>query len=84
MAQNVRIIKDEENPETPAVLASSIIKISKALGDLQKEGLTDKAIVTLICGMDGMSKVSRLDVYLVIENLPKLASYYIRKPAKKD
>lgn len=83
MSKNIRVIKDAENPETPAVLAASIIKISKAFGELQKEGLTPKAIVTLLMGMDGMSKVSKPDIYLVLENLPKLASYYVRKPAEK-
>ena len=46
MARNVRVIKNEENPETPNEVPTSA-------------------------------------VYLVLQNLPRLASYYVRKPIKK-
>lgn len=78
-AQNVKVIKNEEKPETPEVLAASIIAISKAFETLTSQGLTQRGIVTLLKGMTGMGDVSTSSIYLVLENLPKLASYYVKK-----
>ena len=77
-AQNVRVIKNEEKPETPEVLAEAIIRISKGFDALVGGGLTRKAIVVLIQGMPGVS-VSKTDIEVVLDNLPKLASYYVKK-----
>lgn len=79
MARNVKVIKNEENPETPEVLAASIVSISKAFEKLTSQGLTQNAIVVLLKGMRGMNEVSVPSIRLVLENLPKLASYYVRK-----
>jgi hypothetical protein len=81
-ARNIKIIKDEEKPETPELLASSIVAIGNAFKQLKKHGLTDKAIVTLLSAMDGMSRVPKSDIYLVLENLPKLSGYYVKPPKK--
>jgi hypothetical protein len=78
-ASNVRVIKNEDEPETPEILASSILKISEGFMTLKKVGLTDRAIATLLKGMTGMNDVPVSAIYLVLANLPKLSSYYIRK-----
>lgn len=83
MARNIKVIKNEENPETPEVLADAIIRISNGFKQLTTQGLTDRAIVTLLKGMTGMGEVSVPSIYLVLENIPKLASYYVKKPTKK-
>ena len=77
-AQNVRVIKNEEKPETPQVLAESIVKISKGFTALVDQGLTRDAIVVLIQGMPGVY-LSKNDIRVVLDNLPKLASYYVKK-----
>lgn len=82
MARNIKVQKNEENPETPEVLAESIIKISKGFEKLTNQGLTTKAIVTLLKAMTGMGEVSVPSIYLVLENLPKLSSYYVKKEVK--
>lgn len=77
---NIRVIKDEENPETPEVLAASLIKIGDAMERLQqKGGLDDDAIAALVVNMKGMSGVSKSTVRLVMNGLARLKSYYIRK-----
>lgn len=79
---NIRVIKNEENPETPEILASSLIKIGEAMQKLtsQKDGLNNNAIATLVSGMTGMQgKISKTDVLLVLDGLSRLKSYYIRK-----
>jgi len=78
---NIKVIKNEEKPETPEILAESLIKISDAMEKLQqKGGLDDDAISVLIVNMKGMAgKISKSEVRLVINGLARLKSYYIRK-----
>jgi hypothetical protein len=79
-AQNVRVIKNEEKPETPEILAEAIISIGKGFEALSQTKLTNRAIVTLLMDMpDLRAKVSRSDIELVLNNLPKLNSYWIKK-----
>lgn len=78
-AQNIKVIKNEDKPETPELLAASILSISKAFDDLKKTGITNRGIEQLLKGMPGMNEVSVVDIRLVLENLPKLAGYYVRK-----
>ncbi len=77
-AQNVRVIKDADSPETPEVLADSIIRISKGFQQLISSGLTKNALIVLIQGMPGVH-LSKSDIQTVLDNLPKLASYYVKK-----
>lgn len=78
---NIKVIKDSENPETPEILAASLIKISDAMEKLQQRGgLDDDAIAALIVNMRGMAgKIGKQDVRLVMDGLARLKSYYIRK-----
>jgi hypothetical protein len=77
---NIRVIKDEVNPETPEVLAASIIKIAAAMDKLATTGgLTDDAIAALIVNMRGNSHLNKTEVITVLEGLNRLKSYYIRK-----
>lgn len=79
-ARNIKIIKNEEKPETPELLASSLIQISNAMAKLAGQGnLTNTAIALLLKGMPNCSQLAREDILLVLENMPKLKSYYIRK-----
>lgn len=79
-AQNVKVIKDTEKPETPEILAASIIRISEAMQKLATQGnLTENAIAVLIKNMPNCSHLSKEDILLVLANIPKLKSYYIRK-----
>lgn len=79
-AQNIKVIKDEVKPESPEILAEAIISIGKGFEALMRTKLTQRAIVTLLLDMpDLRAKVSRSDVELVLNNLPKLNSYWIKK-----
>ena len=76
---NIKVIKDEINPETPEILARSLIQIGEAMQTLtsQKGGLNNKAIALLVSSMSGVN-VTKSDVLLVMEGLARLKSYYIR------
>lgn len=78
---NVRVIKNAENPETPEILAQSLITIADSFERLmgQKEGLKQNAIVALLANMPGMvGRVSKTDIDFVLINLTRLKSYYVR------
>ena len=75
----VKVIKNEENPETPEILAEAIIKISTAAERLVHGPLKPRAIETLLADMPGMAGVKRTDIRMVLENLPKLRGYWLRK-----
>lgn len=79
-AQNIKVVKNTEKPETPEVLAASLIAISDAMQKLAGQGnLTNTAIALLIKGMPNCSYLAKEDILLILENLPKLKSYYIHK-----
>lgn len=82
-AQNIKIIKNEEKPETPELLAASIVAIAEGFTKLTKGGITQRGIVTLLKDMPGMQKVGREEINLVLMNLPKLAGYYVKAAPKK-
>lgn len=78
MSRNIKVKKNEENPETPEVLASSIIKIADAFEKLMSSELSQDALVALLRDMPGMAGVGKREVSLILSNLKKLKSYYIK------
>ncbi len=78
MARNIKVVKNADNPETPEVLASSIIKIAGALEKLMTQELRQDALVALLRDMPGMQGIGKGEVNLVLNNLKKLKSYYVR------
>lgn len=77
--QNIKVIKSEEKPETPEILAKALIQISDAMIKLAGAGgLSNTAIAILIKGLPNCSHLAKDDILMVLENLPRLKSYYIR------
>jgi len=75
---NIKVIKDAVDPETPELLAASIIRIDENLQELLDSGLTLKGLATMVASMSG-SKVTQTDFLLVIDGLKRLKSYYVKK-----
>ena len=75
---NIKVIKDPIDPETPEILAASIIKIGDAMKKLSVSGLTYDGIAALIMNMKGNSSLRKSDVILVLEGFNRLKSYYIK------
>lgn len=64
------------------MLAEAIIKIGNGFEVLlEQTQLTKRAIITLVLDLPEVrgGKIGRQDVELILNNLPKLKSYYIRK-----
>jgi len=84
MVKNVKVRKDEINPETPEILAASIIKIADAFERLMSsKELTDRAIIALLKDMPGMTVVGKTEIKIVLNNLKRLKGYYVREKIKK-
>jgi len=77
--QNIRVVKNEENPETIELLAQSIISVSEGFEKLQKSQLTQRAIVVLLQDGIGQGKITKEQIRLVLDNLPRLKAWYIKK-----
>lgn len=76
----IRIIKNQENPETPEILAEAIIKIADSFEKLLKTELNENAIIQLVLGMPGTTgRISKSQIKLVLKNLKTLKGYYLRK-----
>jgi hypothetical protein len=78
MSRNIKVIKNEENPETPEVLAASIIQIGSAFEKLLNTELTERAVVALLKDMPGMQNIGKTEIRLVLSNLKRLKGYYIK------
>ena len=75
---NIKIKKDEENPESVELLAKSIIQVAEGFEKIANGPLSTTAIVVLLRHCIGESKISKAQVRLVIEALPRLKSWYIK------
>jgi len=75
---NIKIKKNEENPETAEVLAEAIIKIANGFEKLLSTPLKEDAIVQLLMGMQGMAGISKGQVRLILKNLKRLKGWYIK------
>ena len=47
-AQNIKVIKDEEKPETPEIIAQALITISKGFEEFLNSSLSRRALITLL------------------------------------
>lgn len=77
--ERIKIKKDDENPEATELLAKSIIQIAEGIEKINKGRLTRRAIVVLLQDMVGSSKLSKIQINLVLDNLPRLKAWYIKK-----
>ena len=75
---NIKIKKDEVNPETKEVLAEAIIKIANGFEQLLNTPLKEDAIVQLILGMEGMAGTPKGQIRLILRNLKRLKGWYIK------
>jgi hypothetical protein len=75
---NFKIKKDEQNPETPELLAKSIIQVSDAACKLLNSGINQDAIITLLHRKIGAANISRDQITMVLNGIPKLKGWYCK------
>jgi hypothetical protein len=74
----IKIKKDEEEPESVELLAKSVIQVAEGFEKLDNGPLTRGALVVLLRNGIGESKISKAQIRLVLEALPRLKSWYIK------
>jgi len=75
----IKIKKDEDNPEPLELLAKSIIQVSDGFEKISRSGLTDRALIVLLQDIIGSTKINKQQIGLVLDNLPRLKAWYIKK-----
>lgn len=76
---NIKIVKDEENPESLELMAKSVIEVAEASKKLLNSGLTKRAIIILLQDGIGPGKINKTQIELVLDNLPRLKAWYVKK-----
>ena len=74
----IKITKDQQNPEPVELLAKSIVQVAEASEKLLNAGLTRRAIVVLLQDGIGSTKITKNQIRLVLENLPRLKAWYVK------
>lgn len=77
--KNIKIKKDEFNPESVELLAKSIIQVAEGTKKIFEVGLNQKCLIVLIQAMIGGQNITQSQIKLVLEGLPRLKAWYIRQ-----
>lgn len=76
---SIKIKKNEENPESVELLAESIIKVAEGFEKLLNSRLTQRAYEVLLQDGIGQAKISKSQIRLVLQALPRLKGWYLKK-----
>lgn len=79
MKKNIKIVKSEEAPESTELLAQSIIQVSDGFQKIMNGSLGQRALIVLLHDGIGGSKISKGQIKLVLDNMPRLKAWYIKK-----
>lgn len=75
---NIKIKKDEENPESVELLAKSIIQVAEGFEKVLNSPLNEDALVLLLQNIIGITKINKSQIKLVLKALPRLKAWYIK------
>jgi hypothetical protein len=78
MKKHIRIKKDEAQPESVELLAKSIVQVSEGFEALKNSSLNQRAIIVLLQEGIGATKITKGQIKLVLDNLPKLKAWYVK------
>jgi hypothetical protein len=75
----ITVTKDAANPEPIELLAKSIVLVAEGFEQLNRSTLNRRALVVLLHDGIGAGKITKAQINLVLDNLPRLKAWYIRK-----
>ena len=75
---NIKIKKDEENPESVELLAKSIIQVAEGFEKALNSPLSRRAVTVLLQDGIGQHRITKAQIGLVLEALPRLKGWYIK------
>jgi hypothetical protein len=76
---NIKIKKDEEKPESVELLAQSIVQVAEGFQKVLNSPLTKRALIVLLQDGIGTSKITKSQIGLVLDGLPRLKGWYLKK-----
>lgn len=77
MAKQVKVENDVGIPLS--ILASEILHLSQGMKTIEEGKLSKRAIILLLQDAIGTTKITRLQIELVLDYLPRLKEIYLRK-----
>jgi len=75
---NIKIKKNEEQPESAELLAKSIIQVAEGFQKVLNTPLSRRALVILLQDGIGAANITKVQIRLVLEALPRLKAWYIK------
>lgn len=76
---NVKIKKTEGNEESAELLAQSIIQVAEGFQKVLNSPLSSRALEVLLQDGIGQGKISKKQIRLVLDALPRLKGWYLKK-----
>jgi len=80
--RNIKIVKDELQPESVELLAKSIVQVADGFQRLLDSSLNQRALIVLLHDGIGQSHITKAQIKLVLDNLPRLKAWYVRPDTK--
>lgn len=78
----IKVVKDEINPEPVELLAKSIVQVADGFQKLLDSSLNQRALIVLLHDGIGQGHITKAQIKLVLDNLPRLKAWYV-KPGTK-
>lgn len=79
---NIRVVKDGINPEPVELLAKSIVQVADGFQRLLDSSLNQRALIVLLHDGIGQGHITKAQIKLVLDNLPRLKAWYVKSGAK--
>lgn len=78
MKKNITIKKDEVNPESVELLAKSVVLVAEGFQKVLNSPLKERALIVLLHDGIGAQHITKAQIKLVLEALPRLKGWYIK------
>ena len=75
---NIKIKKDEEQPESVELLAKSVIQVAEGFQKVLNSPLKERGLIVLLHDGIGPAKITKAQIKLVLEALPRLKGWYVK------
>lgn len=76
--KTIKIKKNEEAPESVELLARSIVQVAEGFQKILATPLRERGLIVLLHDGIGQGKISKSQIKLVLEALPRLKAWYIK------
>lgn len=77
--RNVKIKKTEGAEESAELLAASVVRVAEGFEAILKTPLTQRGLIVLLHDGIGQAKITKSQIKLVLEALPRLKAWYVKK-----